>query len=154
MDALWPGLEADSRLIAALLAAGIKRVALLDFDVHHGECSLCGRSQYKEFAPYRHACCGTPLHDLWLHMARCCLGADAVLVHKQIYYETLQQCCHYSSQGIALLAGNGTEACVKATVPESQQHRFSTPFSQGTQIFHVFRPWLGFDDPDNVLFAR
>ena len=43
---------------------------------------------------------------------------------------------------------------MKATVPESQQHRFSTPFSQGTQIFHVFRPWLGFDDADNVLFAR
>ena len=43
---------------------------------------------------------------------------------------------------------------MKATVPESQQHRFSTPFSQGTQIFHVFRPWLGFEDPDNVLFAR
>ena len=68
--------------------------------------------------------------------------------------DTPQRAAGVFSKGMALLAGNGTEACVKATVPESQQHRFSTPFSQGTQIFHVFRPWLGFDDPDNVLFAR
>lgn len=67
------------------LAAGIKRVALLDFDVHHG---------------------------------------------------------------------NGTEACVKDTAPSLRKFSFKTPFSEGSQTFPVYSPWLDTDDADNILFAR
>ena len=66
-------------------AAGIKRVALLDFDVHHG---------------------------------------------------------------------NGTEACVAATTPSLRKFGFKTPFSEGSQTFPSFSPWLDTDDADNILFAR
>ena len=69
----------------AVLPAGIKRVALLDFDVHHG---------------------------------------------------------------------NGTEACVAATAPSLRSFKFKTPFSEGSQTFPSFSPWLDTDDAENILFAR
>ena len=50
--------------------------------------------------------------------------------------------------------GNGTQACVAASVPHSRTISFTTPFSRGTQTFPVFRPWLDVDDSDSILFAR
>lgn len=50
--------------------------------------------------------------------------------------------------------GNGTEACVAGVVPSMQQATFTTPFGEGVQTFPVFKPWLGFQDADNILFAR
>lgn len=50
--------------------------------------------------------------------------------------------------------GNGTEACVAATAPTLRSFSFKTPFSEGSQTFPVFSPWLDTDDADNILFAR
>ena len=50
--------------------------------------------------------------------------------------------------------GNGTEACVAATAPSLRSFNFKTPFSEGSQTFPVFSPWLDTDDADNILFAR
>ncbi len=50
--------------------------------------------------------------------------------------------------------GNGTEACVAATAPSLRKYSFKTPFSEGSQTFPVFSPWLDTDDADNILFAR
>ena len=61
------------RVVAPLLAAGIKRVALLDFDVHHGECSLCGCIQHVECAPLQACLLQNSFHELGLHRAGCCL---------------------------------------------------------------------------------
>lgn len=41
-----------------------------------------------------------------------------------------------------------------ATIPTMRTIPFSTPFSEGTQAFPVYRPWLGKDDRDNIFFAR
>jgi len=50
--------------------------------------------------------------------------------------------------------GNGTEACVAATAPSLRKFSFKTPFSEGSQTFPTFSPWLDTDDADNILFAR
>ena len=50
--------------------------------------------------------------------------------------------------------GNGTQACVAGAVPGIAKYSFKTPTSEGVQSFPVFRPWLDFDDADNILFAR
>ena len=50
--------------------------------------------------------------------------------------------------------GNGTEACVGATVPSVARHSFKTPFSEGAQTFPLWKPWLDAGDADNILFAR
>ena len=50
--------------------------------------------------------------------------------------------------------GNGTQACVGGAVPGVAKYSFKTPTSEGVQTFPVFRPWLDFDDADNILFAR
>ncbi|KAL0048951.1 hypothetical protein WJX82_003017 [Trebouxia sp. C0006] len=49
--------------------------------------------------------------------------------------------------------GNGTEACVAATAPSLRKFSFKTPFSEGSQTFPTFSPWLDTDDADNILFA-
>ena len=50
--------------------------------------------------------------------------------------------------------GNGTQACVGGAVPGVAKYSFKTPTSEGVQTFPVFRPWLDFDDAENILFAR
>ena len=50
--------------------------------------------------------------------------------------------------------GNGTEACVRETAPSLRKFNFKTPFSEGSQTFPVYSPWLDTDDADNILFAR
>lgn len=50
--------------------------------------------------------------------------------------------------------GNGTEACVRNTAPSLRKFDFKTPFSEGSQTFPVYSPWLDTDDADNILFAR
>ena len=50
--------------------------------------------------------------------------------------------------------GNGTQACMAATQPHMRSIDFVTPFSRGTQTFPVYRPWLDWDDAQNLLFAR
>ncbi len=50
--------------------------------------------------------------------------------------------------------GNGTEACVAATAPSLRKFSFKTPFSEGSQTFPTFSPWLDTDDAENILFAR
>ncbi|KAL3144011.1 hypothetical protein ABBQ32_003818 [Trebouxia sp. C0010 RCD-2024] len=49
--------------------------------------------------------------------------------------------------------GNGTEACVRETAPSLRKFSFKTPFSEGSQTFPVYSPWLDTDDADNILFA-
>lgn len=49
--------------------------------------------------------------------------------------------------------GNGTEACVAATAPSLRKFSFKTPFSEGSQTFPTFSPWLDTDDAENILFA-
>ncbi len=50
--------------------------------------------------------------------------------------------------------GNGTEACVGNTVPTIAKHHFKTPFSEGSQAFPTYKPWLGASDRENIFFAR
>ncbi len=50
--------------------------------------------------------------------------------------------------------GNGTQACAAGAAPGVARYAFKTPTSEGVQTFPVFRPWLDFDDADNILFAR
>ena len=50
--------------------------------------------------------------------------------------------------------GNGTQACVGNTVPSLASYSFQTPLSKGSQVFPRFKPWVDFDDADNILFAR
>ncbi|KAK9837158.1 hypothetical protein WJX81_006872 [Elliptochloris bilobata] len=67
----------------------------------------------------------------------------------------------YRAKGIRRVAlldfdvhhGNGTQACVGGAVPGVAKYSFKTPTSEGVQTFPVFRPWLDFDDADNILFA-
>ncbi|GAB4814038.1 hypothetical protein N2152v2_001084 [Parachlorella kessleri] len=49
--------------------------------------------------------------------------------------------------------GNGTEACVAATIPSVRSFKVQTPYSEGMQAFPVYRPWLGAEDRDNIFFA-
>jgi len=49
--------------------------------------------------------------------------------------------------------GNGTQACVAGVAPALQRHPVSTPFSEGEQVFPVFKPWLDWDDAARVFFA-
>ena len=50
--------------------------------------------------------------------------------------------------------GNGTEACVAACAPHTKRFGIKTPFSEGVQAFPVYRPWMGTEDSENILFAR
>jgi hypothetical protein len=50
--------------------------------------------------------------------------------------------------------GNGTQACVGNTVPSLASYAFQTPLSKGSQVFPRYKPWVDFDDADNILFAR
>lgn len=50
--------------------------------------------------------------------------------------------------------GNGTQACIGNTVPSLASYKFHTPVSKGSQTFPQYKPWLDFDDPDNIFFAR
>lgn len=50
--------------------------------------------------------------------------------------------------------GNGTEAVVEATIPHQVTIPYKTPFSEGIQIFPQWRPWLGQEDLNHILFAR
>jgi len=50
--------------------------------------------------------------------------------------------------------GNGTQACIGNTVPSLASYSFHTPVSKGSQTFPQYKPWLDFDDPDNIFFAR
>ena len=43
---------------------------------------------------------------------------------------------------------------MEKTVPSVTRHTFSTPFSEGSQIFPVWKPWLGEDDRERIFFAR
>ena len=49
--------------------------------------------------------------------------------------------------------GNGTEACVINAIPSVQREQFMTPWSQGVQVFQVYKPWRDVDDPENIFFA-
>ncbi|KAK9865158.1 hypothetical protein WJX84_010261 [Apatococcus fuscideae] len=49
--------------------------------------------------------------------------------------------------------GNGTQACVSAVMPSTITLPFKTPFSEGFQKFPYYRPWLGTEDAQNLLFA-
>ncbi|PSC72014.1 histone deacetylase [Micractinium conductrix] len=49
--------------------------------------------------------------------------------------------------------GNGTEACVTNTIPSSSTYKFRTPYSEGTQSFAVWKPWLDSTDKECIFFA-
>jgi len=49
--------------------------------------------------------------------------------------------------------GNGTEACTVNTVPTMRKHAFRTPLSEGYQMFPCYKPWLGVEDPQSIMFA-
>ena len=49
--------------------------------------------------------------------------------------------------------GNGTEDCVRNLVPTTEEFPLSTPFSDVVVKAERYRPWLGEDDVDNVLFV-
>lgn len=70
-----------------------------------------------------------------------------------------QSACCAGVQRVALLDfdvhhGNGTEACVAACAPHTKRFGIKTPFSEGVQSFPVYRPWMGLEDSENILFAR
>ena len=50
--------------------------------------------------------------------------------------------------------GNGTQACIRNTVPSLATHTFETPYSKGLQEFPVWKPWLDSNDAENIFFAR
>ncbi|KAL4440406.1 hypothetical protein ABPG75_003407 [Micractinium tetrahymenae] len=49
--------------------------------------------------------------------------------------------------------GNGTEACVTNTIPSSSTYKFKTPYSEGSQTFAVWKPWLDSTDKECIFFA-
>ncbi|KAK9846133.1 hypothetical protein WJX84_008602 [Apatococcus fuscideae] len=49
--------------------------------------------------------------------------------------------------------GNGTQACISAVMPSTIKVPLKTPFSEGSQSFSYYRPWLGTEDAQNLLFA-
>jgi acetoin utilization deacetylase AcuC-like enzyme len=49
--------------------------------------------------------------------------------------------------------GNGTEACVANTVPSQSTRTYTTPFGDGVEAYHHWRPWLDGEDRRNILFA-
>ena len=50
--------------------------------------------------------------------------------------------------------GNGTEAVVANTQPSTRKVAFSTPYSDGVQVFPQYKPWLDTTDAENIFFAR
>ena len=50
--------------------------------------------------------------------------------------------------------GNGTQACVSATLPTETVCDFVHPLGSGRQTFPQLRPWRDLDDPAHILFAR
>jgi hypothetical protein len=68
-------------------------------------------------------------------------------------------CAHAGIKKVALLDfdvhhGNGTQACIRNTVPGLATHTFETPYSKGLQEFPTWKPWLDSSDADNIFFAR
>uniref|UniRef100_A0A7S3UAV6 Histone deacetylase domain-containing protein n=1 Tax=Picocystis salinarum TaxID=88271 RepID=A0A7S3UAV6_9CHLO len=49
--------------------------------------------------------------------------------------------------------GNGTEAILQRVVPTKKTFTFSTPYSEGTQAFPLWSPWLDDGDKDRIFFA-
>lgn len=49
--------------------------------------------------------------------------------------------------------GNGTEAVLQRVVPTKKVQSYSTPFSEGTQTFSLWCPWLDEGDKDRIFFA-
>lgn len=49
--------------------------------------------------------------------------------------------------------GNGTEAILQRVVPTKKTIFFSTPYSEGTQVFPLWSPWLDDGDRDHIFFA-
>lgn len=68
---------------------------------------------------------------------------------------------HYKSKGIHKIAildfdvhhGNGTEEIVRQLVPRTEELRFETPYGEGKQIVHQYKPWRSEDDAENVFFC-
>ena len=48
--------------------------------------------------------------------------------------------------------GNGTQACVQATVPSLQTHRFSTPFAEGAIKHPHWKPWVDLEEDRRGIF--
>ena len=42
---------------------------------------------------------------------------------------------------------------VENTAPSLIEVPFKTPYSEGSQSFPSYKPWLGAQDPENILFA-
>lgn len=49
--------------------------------------------------------------------------------------------------------GNGTEAILQRVLPTKKTIGFSTPYSEGTQVFPLWSPWLDDGDKDHIFFA-
>lgn len=68
---------------------------------------------------------------------------------------------HYKRDGINKIAildfdvhhGNGTEEIVRQLVPSTTEYSFSTPYGQGKQVVHQYKPWRNEEDPQNVFFC-
>lgn len=68
---------------------------------------------------------------------------------------------HYKKHGVHKIAildfdvhhGNGTEEIVRQLVPHTQELRFETPYGEGKQVVHQYKPWRSADDAENVFFC-
>jgi hypothetical protein len=45
------------------------------------------------------------------------------------------------------------QACVANTVPSRTTRTYETPFGEGAESYHHWRPWFDGDDRRNVLFG-
>jgi hypothetical protein len=43
---------------------------------------------------------------------------------------------------------------VTNTIPSTSTYKFATPYSEGTQSFAVWKPWLDSSDKECIFFSR
>eukprot|EP00798_Chlamydomonas_sp_ICE-L_P028688 gene28688-31856_t len=122
---------------AALKAAGIKRVAILNFDVHHGNGTEAVVANTQ--ASFNHI---QPPTTIYNHIH------PPTTTYNHLYPPGIKR--------VAILDfdvhhGNGTEAVVANTQASFKRVAFSTPFSEGTQVFPTYKPWHDVSDADNIF---
>jgi len=106
---------------------GIHKIAIIDFDVHHGTWMVARFGAQMLVTTLLHAACPFVLLLLLLFSAA------------------------WGSADIP--SGNGTEDIVRNLLPTTEEHAVATPMFSANVKSDRYRPWLDADDADNVLFV-
>jgi acetoin utilization deacetylase AcuC-like enzyme/ankyrin repeat protein len=68
---------------------------------------------------------------------------------------------HFKRYGIDKIAiidfdvhhGNGTEEIIRQLVPSQKELKYDTPYGEGKQIVHQYKPWRNEEDPSKIFFC-